>query len=143
LPYIYDPNSSATPEYIRTGIKAILDNPNAEESIKTFIRENTGKVAERNGGVNGFYGVFDVRLGKRFKIYKTHGIEASIDVFNFANLLNKDWGVGTNLGKQTFYTIKKFDKTKNEFVYDVNKGAGVSNLNGNPYQIQVGLRYSF
>lgn len=143
LPYVYDYNSSATPEYIRTGIKAIMDNPEAEESIKTFIRENTGKMAERNGGVNGFYGVFDVRLGKRFKIYKTHGIEASIDVFNFANLLNKDWGVGTNLGKQTLYAIKSFDKAKNEFVYNVNKGAGVSSLNGSPYQIQVGLRYSF
>ncbi|MHA4740281.1 TonB-dependent receptor [Dyadobacter sp. MSC1_007] len=143
LPYIYDQNGAATPEYIKTGLKAILDNPKAEESIKKYIRENMGQMAERNGGVNGFYGVLDVRLSKRFKIHKTHGIEASIDVFNLTNALNKDWGVGTNLGKQTLYTIKSFDKTKEQFVYDVNKGAGVSSLNGNPFQIQLGLRYSF
>ena len=29
-----------------------------------------GSVAERNGGVNGFYGTFDLRLNKNFKIYK-------------------------------------------------------------------------
>lgn len=143
LPFVYDPNAAATPEYIKTGIKAILDNPEAEESIKRYIRENTGKMAERNGGVNGFYGVLDVRLSKRFKIHKTHGIEASVDVFNLTNALNKDWGVGYNLGKQNLYTIKSFDAAKEQFVYNVNKGAGVSSLNGNPFQIQLGLRYAF
>lgn len=143
LAFVYDPANTATPEYLRTGIQAILDNPEAEESIKRYIRENAGKVAERNGGVNNFYGVFDLRLAKRFKIYKSHGIEASIDIFNVANLLNKDWGVGYNLGKQNLLTIRSFDKTKEEFVYNVNKGAGVSGLNGNPYQVQLGLRYAF
>jgi hypothetical protein len=143
LPYVYDPKNPATPEYLRTGIQAILDNPEAEESIKTYIRDNAGKIAERNGGVNNFYGVWDVRLTKVFKIHKKHGIEVSVDAFNVANLLNKDWGVGSNLGKQNLYSIKSFDKTKEQFVYNVAKGAGVSNLNGNPYQVQLGLRYAF
>lgn len=143
LAYIYDPANAATPDYIRTGIQAILDNKDAEDGIKKYIRENLGKVAERNGGINDFYGVWDVRLSKRFKIYKTHGIEASVDVFNMANLLNKKWGVGNNLGKQNLYSIKSFDAAKQEFVYNVNKATGVSSLNGNPYQIQLGLRYSF
>ncbi|GGC12712.1 TonB-dependent receptor [Dyadobacter sediminis] len=143
LAFVYNPANTATPEYLRTGIQAILDNPEAEESIKRYIRENAGKVAERNGGVNDFYGVFDLRLAKRFRIYKNHGIEASVDIFNVANMLNKDWGVGNNLGKQNLLTIRSFDKTKEGFVYNVNKGAGVSSLNGNPYQVQLGLRYAF
>ncbi len=143
LAYIYDPSSSATPEYIRKGIQTILDNPKAENGLKDYIRDNMGKVAERNGGINGFYGVWDLRLAKRFKIYKSHGIEASVDVFNVANLLNKEWGVGTNLGKQNLYSIKGFDAEKQEFVYNVNNSTGVSSLNGNPYQVQLGLRYSF
>ncbi len=143
LPYIYDPKNPATPEYLRTGIQAILDNPLAEAGLKKYIRENVGKVAERNGGINDFYGVFDLRLSKRFKIYKSHGLEASVDVFNAANLINKKWGIGNNLGKQNLYTIKSFDAAKEEFVYTVNKATGVSSLNGNPYQIQLGLRYAF
>ena len=143
LAYIYDPNDSNTPQYLREGIQAILDNPEAEKSVKDYIRKNYGKVAERNGGVNGFYGTFDLRLNKNFKIYKTHSIEASIDFFNFLNMLNKDWGAGHNLGKQNIYSIKSFDAEKKQYVYNVNKNTGVSNMNGNPWQIQIGVRYKF
>jgi hypothetical protein len=41
------------------------------------------------------------------------------------------------------YTMTKFDPAKEEFTYNVNAGTGVSNLNGNPYQVQLGLRYAF
>ncbi len=143
LAYIYDPNDVNTPSYLREGIQAILDNPDANAGLKSYLKDNIGKVAARNGGVNGFYGVFDVRLGKRFKIQNRHGIEASIDIFNIGNLLKQEWGIGKNLGKQNLYSIKSFDPLKQEFVYTVNKAAGVSNLNGDPYQIQLGLRYAF
>lgn len=143
LPFIYDINNPNTPEYLRTGIQAILDNPNAEESVKKYLRDNMGKMAERNGGENGFYGVFDLRLAKKFKLYKSHGIEASIDVFNVANVFKKSWGVGHNLGKQNLYSIKNFDAENERFVYNVNGTTGVSGLNGNPFQVQLGLRYSF
>jgi hypothetical protein len=143
LAYIYDPNAANTPEYLRVGIQKILDNPNVEEHAKDYIKNSFGKIAERNGGVNGFYGVFDVRVAKKFNLYKTHNLEASIDIFNVANLLSKDWGAGHNLTKQNIYGIKSFDKATNQFVYNMNANTGVSNLNGNPYQIQLGLRYGF
>ncbi|MCF2491068.1 TonB-dependent receptor [Dyadobacter sp. CY347] len=143
LAYIYNPNSPETPEYIRKGIQTILDNPEAEQSIKDYIKRDMGKMAERNGGINDFYGVFDLRLAKRFKLFDGHGLEASVDVFNVANLLNHDWGVGKNLGKQNLYAIKSFDRAKEQYVYTMSAGTGVSTLNGNPYQIQLGLRYGF
>jgi hypothetical protein len=143
LPFIYDPNNPNTPDYLRKGIQAILDNPEAEQSVKDYINNNKGKIAERNGGVNGFYGVFDIRLAKSFRIYKTHAIEASVDVFNLANMFKKNWGVGHNLGKQNLYSIKSFDTENERFVYNVNGTTGVSNLNGNPFQVQLGLRYAF
>ncbi|VTP91918.1 TonB-dependent receptor [Sphingobacterium daejeonense] len=143
LAFIFDPNNPSTPENIRKGITEILEDPDAEQSIKDYINSNIGRVAERNGGVNGFYGVFDLHLAKEFKFYKTHGIEASIDIFNVANLLNKEWGVGHNLGKQNLYTINSFDAAKQEYNYKITSKTGVSNLNGNPFQIQLGLRYAF
>ncbi|MGL5272007.1 MAG: TonB-dependent receptor, partial [Phocaeicola sp.] len=143
LAYIYNPYDAATPEYLKTGILAILENPDAEESVKEYIRNSFGKVAERNGGINGFYGTFDLRLAKKFKVYKTQNLELSVDIFNVANLLNKEWGSGRNLGKQNIYSIKSFDQEKQEFVYNVNASTGVSSYNGNPYQVQIGLRYAF
>ena len=100
LAYVYDPNSSATPDYIREGINSILNNPDAEKSVKDYSRKSFGKVAERNGGVNGFYGTLDLRLAKKFKTYKKQNLEVSVDIFNVANMLNKDWGAGHNLGTQ-------------------------------------------
>ena len=143
LAYIYDPNDPATPEYLREGINNILNNPEVEQSTKDYIRKSFGKVAERNGGVNGFYGTLDLRLAKKFNLYKKHSLELSVDIFNVANLLNKDWGAGHTLGKQNIYTIKSFDQDKKQFVYNVNPNTGVSSLNGTPYQFQIGLRYAF
>ncbi len=143
LAFVYDPNNPSTPQYLREGIQKILDNPDVEGNTKKYIRDSFGKIAERNGGVNGFYGVFDLRVSKNFKIYKTQSLECSLDIFNVANLLNKDWGAGHSLGKQNIYTIKSFDTNANQYVYNVNSNTGVSSLNGNPYQIQIGLRYAF
>lgn len=143
LAYVYDPANPNTPEYLRKGIQAILDNPAAEQNVKDYITKNMGKIAERNGGINGFYGVMDIRLAKSFKIYRSHTIEASVDIFNLANMFKKTWGVGRNLGKQNLYSIKSFDAEKEQFVYNVNSTTGVSGLNGNPFQVQLGLRYAF
>ena len=143
LAYIYDPANANTAAYLKTGIQAILDNPKVENSFKDYLRSSMGTVAKRNGGINGFYGTIDLRLTKKFKTFKTQSLELSVDAFNFANLLNKDWGVNHALGSQAIYVVKGFDATKKEFVYTVNPNAGVATLSGNPYQIQVGVRYAF
>lgn len=143
LAFIFDPNNAANNATIREGIQAILDNPDADKRFKEYLSNNLGKMAERNGVENGFYGVWDIRASKKFKISGTHNIELSADVFNFANLLNKDWGVDKSLGKQNLLTIRGFDPATNQYVYQVNPNAGISNLSGNPYQVQLGLRYSF
>lgn len=143
LAYIYDPNAASTPDYIKEGINSILNNPDAEQSVKDYIRKSFGKVAERNGGVNGFYGTLDLRLAKKFKTFKNQNLEVSVDIFNVANMLNKDWGSGHNLGKQNIYSIKGFDQDAKQYTYNVNANTGVSSLNGTPFQVQIGLRYGF
>ncbi|MFB0495048.1 hypothetical protein ABID99_001285 [Mucilaginibacter sp. OAE612] len=87
--------------------------------------------------------VFDLRLIKRVTLLKKQYFEISVDLFNVANLLNKEWGVNHNLGATPIYTIKSFDPVKKQYAYAVNTNAGVSNLSGNPYQFQIGLRYGF
>ncbi|MDB5019617.1 MAG: TonB-dependent receptor [Pedobacter sp.] len=153
LAYIFDRNNPAVPGNVRNGLQAILDNPNASQSIKDYITKYSGTFAERNGGVNSFYGIVDLRITKKFKVYKTHSLELSGDVFNVANLLNKTWGVNESLSSQSLYTlgvpatattpaIPGFDKVNNQFVYRVNT-AGVVIPSGSPFQGQIGLRYAF
>ncbi len=153
LAFIFDRNNPNVPANVRTGLQALLDNPLASQSLKDYILKYSGKIAERNGGINGFYGVVDVRVSKKFKIQKTHNIEVSADIFNFANLLNKKWGVNESLGNQALYAlgipaaggnpaVPNFDTTNKIFNYRVNN-SGVVNPSGNPYQFQIGLRYGF
>lgn len=143
LAFVFDPNSPATPANIRDGINALLNNPEVEKGFKDYLRDNFGKVAERNGGKNGFYGVMDLRLTKTFKIYKSHNIELSYDIFNFLNLLSKKWGASKNLGKQSLYNVAGFDPQTKTYKYNVNASAGIATPGGTPWQMQLGLRYSF
>lgn len=145
LAYIFDYNSTNTPENIRNGLQAILDNPEASESMKDYIMSYAGGFAERNGGINGFFGTIDIRISKNFRFYRSHGIEVSAEIFNFANMLNKEWGVYRNLGNQALYRIQGpngFDQATQQFNYAVNS-IGLANPSGNPFQVQMGIRYAF
>jgi hypothetical protein len=143
LAYIYDPNNPSTQKYIADGINAILAHPNVEKSLKEYLIKSFGTIAERNGGINGFYGTFDLRLAKKMLFYKNHGLELSIDIFNLSNMFNKKWGVNKNLGKQNIYNITSFNPETETFGYRVNTTTGVSPLGGIPFQAQIGVRYSF
>lgn len=143
LAYVFDVNDQNVPEKTRKGIQAILDNPLASGSVKDYIRKSSGKIAERNGGVNGFYGIWDLRIGKKIKTYKTQYIELSGDFFNVANMLNKEWGAIKTLGKQSIYSLGGFDNVTSTYKYNVGSNTGVVTPSGNPWQIQIGIRYGF
>jgi hypothetical protein len=153
LAYIFDPNNPAVPDNVRNGINAILNNPDASKSIKDYISKSFGQFAERNGGENGFYGFLDLRVTKKFTIYKKHSIELSGDIFNVVNMFDKNKGVSKNLGTQALYglgvpasgstpALPNFDPSNRRFNYRVNT-AGIANPGGEPYQIQLGARYNF
>jgi hypothetical protein len=153
LAFIFDPGNRDVPQNVQAGLTAILDNPDASPSIKNYIRNSYGKIAERNGGVNDFFGTIDLRVAKKFRFYKTHNIELSADVFNVANVFSKTSGVNKSLGNQNIYAIgipasgttpavPAFDAANSRFNYRVNT-AGIVNPSGDPFQLQVGVRYGF
>ncbi|WP_182922753.1 TonB-dependent receptor [Pedobacter planticolens] len=160
LAYIFDRNNTSVPANVRAGLQTLLDNPLASQSLKDYILKYSGKLAERNGGINGFYGLVDLRISKKIKLYKTHNIEISGDIFNLANLIKKKWGVNETLGSQALYALNgtaavaatptspaipavpNYDAAAKAFNYRVNN-SGVVNPSGNPYQFQIGLRYGF
>ncbi|GAB3032631.1 TonB-dependent receptor [Spirosoma pulveris] len=153
LAFVFDRNSEGVPANVRTGLQTLLDSPTASQSLKDYVNAYSGRVAERNGGINGFYGVFDIRALKRFRFNKNHAIELSADIFNFANFLKRDWGVNKSLGTQALYALgvpatgtsaalPGFSQASQRFNYRVNN-SGVVTPSGDPFQVQIGLRYSF
>ncbi|RBQ06950.1 TonB-dependent receptor [Pedobacter miscanthi] len=160
LAFVFDRNNPNVPQNVRNGLQALLDNPDASQSLKDYINKYSGQIAQRNGGINGFYGIVDLRIAKKIKIYKTHNIEVSGDIFNLGNLLNKKWGVNETLGNQALYALNgtaripatpttpevpavpNYNSTTKSFNYRVNN-SGIVTPSGNPWQIQIGLRYGF
>lgn len=122
--------------------QSLLDNPEVGTALKNYITDYNNTIAERNGGENGFYGIWDVRIAKKFKFEKVGGFEISVDIFNFANMLNKDWGVNKSYGTTALYGISGFNSATNQFTYKLNT-SGLQPLSGNPYQIQLGAKYTF
>jgi len=144
LAYVFDPNNPAVPQATRTAVQKLLDNPDVSSSLKDYVRKSIGKIAERNGGINGFYGQWDIRIAKRFRTFsKKQYIEFSGDLFNVANFFNKYKGVSKNLGATNIYALNGFNTTTNNYNYTVNANAGVVVPGGNPYQFQLGFRYGF
>lgn len=145
LAFVFDPNGANVPEAVKKGIQGLLDNPDVTSSVKTYIRENIGKVAERNGGVNPFYYTVDLRLTKDFRLFNKHNIALSADCFNFMNMLDKEQGVSYNHGNINLVSMTGFNQTTQNYNYNVETGAGrkLSTAGGTPWRIQLGLRYSF
>lgn len=74
-----------------------------------YLREHRGQYAARNGGRTPFQHRIDVRLLQDIftKIgSKDHTIQLSVDVINFGNLLNKDWGRDYFVSNQNFGTLR-------------------------------------
>lgn len=153
LAYIFSRSNPDVPERIRTGLQALLDNPAASQSIKDYILKYEGTFAERNGGINGFFGQVDLRISKKVKIANKQSVEISADLFNFANLINNKKGVIETLGTQALYglgvaatpttpAISNYNATTRQFNYRLNN-TGIINPSGNPWQAQIGLRYGF
>ena len=116
-----------------------------------YLKENRGKIAERNGLVNPWYFNIDLRILQDFSFMlseKRHTFQLSVDILNVANLLNSEWGirkvadaratsplqvVGQDENREP---VLKFDTSlKETFVDDPSLFSR--------YQIQVGLRYIF
>jgi hypothetical protein len=145
LAFVFDPNDANVPQPMRDGIQGLLNNDNVTESIKTYIRENIGKVATRNGGVNPFYYTIDLRLTKDFKVFKSHNLSLSADFFNFMNLLDKELGISYNHGNTNLVSITGFDQATQNYRYNPETGAGqrLNTAGGTVWRVQLGVRYFF
>jgi hypothetical protein len=61
-----------------------------------YLSEHRGEIAERFGAVNPWYSNVDVRVLQNITFgvgQKSHTLQINLDILNFMNLLNSDWGV--------------------------------------------------
>ena len=122
-----------------------------------YLRERKGGYAERNGDRLKTSHVVDLKFAQEFTINvgkKKHTLEFTADIFNFTNLLNKNWGKRyfTGFDQVQLLTQVGFGTGANAntptFNYSPSAGNSINQaddvgLNSSRWQMQTGVRYTF
>ncbi|AZQ60024.1 TonB-dependent receptor [Maribacter sp. MJ134] len=122
-----------------------------------YLRENRGGYAERNAERGPWSHIVDLKFLQDISFNvgsKKHTLQLTADVFNFTNLLNKDWG-RLKFARSEVSPLTTINSSGDVPVFSINQG--VMDENGNPdfiefddegiqssrWQAQLGLRYIF
>jgi hypothetical protein len=133
--------------------KAALESYIAQDN---YLSKNRGKYAERNGGRLPFTNIIDVKFVQDFNVKlnnKKYQFQLTYDVFNFTNMLNRNWGRTYFMSNDQFSIIKyqgatgsttpsySFSPVKNDTPW------GISSSTSPSYSArwvsQLGLRFKF
>ena len=143
LAMIFDPADPTITPAVAAAMRRVLDNP--ENEARDYLRENLGRIAPRNGGRNRYFGRLDLRLATAVPSIRGQRAELTLDVFNVANLIDRQWGGQwvVPAANQNLLSITGFDPVARRYRYAVNENFGVARKQGDPYQMQAGVRYAF
>ena len=128
-----------------------FSGPGQAEAFEKFIQQDDylsdrrGQYAERYGALAPWRGKWDVKLIQELKLSETNSLQFTVDILNFGNLINSDWGlvqqpdavqpIGVTVDGSGIPTYTFSEDLQETFVYD-------SSLLSR-WQLQFGLRYSF
>lgn len=152
LAFLFDPDDPNTPADVAASMRRVIDNP--DNVAADYIRRNLGSIAGRNAVAAPWVWRVDLRLARPVRTLGRQRAEFVVDVYNFANLLKPEWGgqyllpggiSASNAVQQrlNLLNVVGFDPATRRYRYTVNENVGVLRKQGDPYQIQVGLRYVF
>ena len=124
-----------------------------------YLKTRRGQFAERNGGVAPWANQMDLSLSHDIRIHQPNGrhhtLRFSLDIFNFLNLVNKDWGVQTlpmrgNPGQQfQFLTVTQTPTAANNYTLQYRMDNALSETfrdnvgAASRWAAMFGIRYSF
>ncbi|MFT5142815.1 MAG: hypothetical protein ACI80V_002929 [Rhodothermales bacterium] len=99
---IYIPNDATDPGEIRFDGNSVYSAGVQAHQFEQFIEQdeylsdNRGKIAERYGAINPWYGNVDIRVMHEIGFDaagRGHRVQISLDILNAVNMFNSDWGV--------------------------------------------------
>lgn len=139
---------------------SVQDQQNAFETFinaSPYLKEHRGEFAERNAALRPWLGKMDLRFLQEFFIMqgkdgRKHTLQFSVDIFNFGNMINSDWGIQqitvTN-NPLTFRSINNTTENKPLYRWQNINGELVTKpfqdvlSTSSTWSMQLGLRYIF
>lgn len=145
---IYVPTSSevSNMNFVQANMAAAYDDFISQDN---YLKGRRGQYAERYGAFSPWVGRIDMKILQDYNFSikdKKQSIQFSIDILNFGNMLNSDWGViqqpnsvqplGVSVDPVTKVPTYSFDgNLEKTFGYDTSLDSR--------WQMQLGLRYIF
>ncbi|MEO7990045.1 MAG: carboxypeptidase regulatory-like domain-containing protein [Chryseolinea sp.] len=121
-----------------------------------YLNGRRGQYAERNGAYRPWFAQLDLRILQDFFMDikgKRNKIQLSLDIFNFGNMLNSNWGVLKTPNRTTLLTFRGYDATGHpQFNYPYLNNTTKQTLTEtfrddlglvSRWQAQIGIRYIF
>lgn len=148
--------------YVPTGPSDItLVNAASWDKLNSYIegesclRENRGKILERNVCEGPWQNRVDTRFTFKVPTRRQQRAEISLDIFNFLNLLNEEWGQrrGADFPGLDLLELRGWDVTNKRGIFDLTNRVRLDEA-GQPdqftvfdpssrWQMQLGVRYAF
>lgn len=132
------------------------NNLNSFIESDKYLNDNRGGYAERNGARLPFESVIDFKFVQDFNFNvagKAQTFQLTVDIFNFTNLLNPEWGIRRFISNDALQLVTwtgfEDDGTTPKFNYtgpsDVEEVYNVSDVGiyGSRWTGQIGVRYIF
>ncbi|MEQ8238895.1 MAG: carboxypeptidase regulatory-like domain-containing protein [Cyclobacteriaceae bacterium] len=117
-----------------------------------YLSDKRGEVAERNGAKLPWVHTFDLRLTQDIPLANQHKFQLSLDILNFGNLINSDFGIPQTPNQSNVLNFRGRNDN-NEPVYRMNFVPGTTEFPtetfrestslANTWRAQLGIRYIF
>jgi hypothetical protein len=166
---IYVPTAAEVPamnfQQYTTGAAPNIDTVTVAEQAAGFeqfiqgiecLRQNRGRILPRNECDSPWTNTLNISVNQALPVFRQQNVSVQLDIFNFLNLLNKDWGERTFIDPQvTALAFRGLTNatgsliagaaTPTQPIYRFTVGQSrysFNNIDSN-YQLQLSLRYSF
>ena len=148
-----NPNATSFERALADGMERVLSNPN--NIGKDILLENLNQIAPRNDIYNRMWHNMDVRISytldkNTIRSLGNNSLEILAECFNFGNFLNREVGAREVVpgGNQVLLQALGLDpiaerQGRTQYAYRVNTNFGQVVRQGEPFQIQLGVRYRF
>lgn len=152
---IYVPLDQSDISIAGTNQQADWDRLNAFIVSEPCLREQRGRIMERTSCRNPWQKFLDVRLTKVVPTVSGQSLQITADIFNFLNLVNKDWGINREtvffqqlglLTGSTYNTNNTATQADDRWNYTVPATLPAlrrANVNNSRWRMQFGAKYTF
>ena len=126
-------------------------DPGDAEAFESFIRQddylsdNRGSYADRYGAMAPWRGRWDIKVLQDIKLAPKQTLQLSLDVLNFGNLINSNWGVVEEPGFNQLLGVSLDQNNVPTYNFDQNLAKTFTAVTDarSRWRAQLGIRYIF